>query len=113
MLSVLVFALLGSFMVANAAEEKKDKGHGDVFTAALAQANLSDEQKEKIKTINEESKAAMKAAREAKDKEAGKKAMADHREKVMAVLTAEQIESVKKYMAEHRPEGDKKKKEKV
>lgn len=114
-MSVLVVALMGVFSLANAAEEgdKKGKGKGpDVMQAALEKANLSAEQKEKIKAIRQETAAAMKAAREAKDKEAGKKAIMDSHEKVMAVLTDEQKEIVKKYLAENRPEkGDKKKKQ--
>lgn len=115
MLGVMVFALLGSFMTAHGEEEKKGKGgHGGPLQAALEKANLSAEQKEKIKAINEDAKAAMKAAREAKDKEAGKKAMADHLEKVMGVLDADQKEIVKKHLAESRgkggDKGDKKKK---
>lgn len=110
-LSVMVVALLGVFSLAHGEEEKKDKGkRPDIMKAALEKANLTDDQKAKIKTINEEAEAAMKAAREAKDKEAGKKAFMERSEKIMAVLTDEQKEVVKKYLAENRPQGDKKKK---
>ena len=117
MLGVMVFALLGSFMTAYGQEEgKKGKGGpGGALQAALAKANLSAEQKEKIKAINEDAREAMKAAREAKDKEAGKKVMANHIEKIMGVLDDDQKEIVKKHLAEAREKGgdkggDKKKK---
>jgi Spy/CpxP family protein refolding chaperone len=112
-LSVMVVALLGSFSIANAQEEKKGKdrgGRGAVMAAALEKAKLTDEQKAKIKTINEESEAAAKAAREAKDREAGRKVFTERQEKIMAVLTDEQKEIVKKYLAENAPRREKDKK---
>lgn len=113
-LSVMVVALLGVFSMAQGAEgdkKERDKGkHGEVLRAALEKANLSDDQKAKVKTIQEETATALKAAREAKDREAGMKAMREGMEKTMAVLTDEQKAIVKKYMEEnapHREKGDK------
>ena len=118
-LSVLVVALMGSFAFGadedNKPKEGKGKGRGgEALAAALEKANLSDDQKAKIKTINEESDAAIKAAREAKDREASRKAYTEKMEKIMAVLSDEQKAIVKKHLEENRPkrrDGDKKRPE--
>ncbi len=114
MLGVFVFALLGSFTLANAQEEKKGRaGRGDPLTAALEKAGLSDEQKEKVKTINEDYRKASAAAREAKDREASRKAGTERTEKILAVLDDKQQEIVKKHLEENRStrgeKGDRKK----
>lgn len=107
-LSVLMVAVMGFASMANAQEEKKEKGRrGDPLMAALEKANLSEEQKTKVKAIMEETDAAAKAAREAKDREAGQKVRAERMEKINAVLTEEQREIVKKYMAELREKSGK------
>lgn len=118
-LSVVAVALMSSFVFGQEEDKKpregRGKGRGDVMTAALEKAKLSDDQKEKVATIMKESQEAMKAAREAKDREAGRKVMTERNEKIMAVLTDDQKEIVKKHIEESRAargeRGKKKKQE--
>ncbi len=114
---MLAVALLGVFSLANAQEEKKGRGaRADALAAALAKADLSDDQKAKVKDINAEFAKASAAAREAKDREAMQKAGTERREAIMALLTDSQKEIVAKELAagrEKRGGGERKKKQEI
>ncbi len=108
-----MFALLFAFTAFVSAEEpKKEKGGekgprgGGIFGLVEKLDGLTADQKEKIAKIKTEAEAAFKAAREAKDREAGKKAFESAREGVLAVLTDDQKAQLKKLLEEHRPKGD-------
>lgn len=119
MMFAFVAVMLVSSVAFGAEEEKEKKrpggpGGGDLF-ALVEKLDLSAEQKEKIAEIKTKSQEAMKAAREAKDREAGRKAYTEAREAVMAVLTDAQKEQLKKLAGDRkpgdRPDGDKKRPE--
>ena len=87
------------------AREGHKRGPGDVFK----KLNLSDDQKASMKEIHETFAAEMKAAREAKDRDAGKAAHEKRHAAVMDILNDDQKEILKK-MRKHRGprDGDRK-----
>jgi len=84
--------------------EGRRRGHHGELAKKL---NLSEEQQASMKKIHETFVADMKAAREAKDRDAAKAAFKTRHESVMGILTAEQKEKLAKLRKEHGPrDGD-------
>ena len=109
-----MFALLFAFTAFVNAEEPKKEGKGKggpprgggFFALVEKLDGLTDDQKTQIAKIKADTEAALQAAKEAKDREAGKKAFESAREKLAAVLTDDQKAQLKKLLEENRPKGD-------
>jgi hypothetical protein len=113
-MGVMLVALIGSFSIALAQEDKKGKDKGgarrDPIAAALEKMELTGEQKDKIKAIDEEYKTAAAAAREAKDREAATKARDKRKEAILAVLNDDQKAALNKALEAAAAEREKGKK---
>lgn len=109
-----MFALLFAFTAFVNAEEPKKEGKGKggpprgggIFVLVEKLDGLTDDQKSQIAKIKADTEAALEAAKEAKDRDAARKAFESVREKLAAVLTDDQKAQLKKMLEEHRPKGD-------
>jgi Spy/CpxP family protein refolding chaperone len=107
MAAFLLMACVSVALAADDAKKERKPGPGGPLGKVLAQLNLTEDQKAKIKPLADELHAALKTAKENNDKDAAKKAMADYKDKVFAVLDDAQKAKAKELLAAEKPKKEK------